>query len=182
MCSGIWRETHSSRGVLSLVNSIYDPLGLAKPVLLEGRLMLQQLVAMGKKTTGAACFGWDYPLPKELARRWQCCKDIFKDLQETSIRRCYHQSLESQRAIGAAIYLRLFNSKEDIAVFLMFGQAKVAPIMPTSIPRLKLCGAVLAAQAIDRTTSEMRAEGSTSMSQIACRSYAKSLHLINGVC
>ena len=69
----------------------------------------------------------------------------------------------SQRAIGAAIYLRLFNSKEDIAVFLLFGQAKVAPIMPTSIPRLELCGAVLAAQAIDRTTSEMRAEGSTSM-------------------
>ncbi|KAK3749994.1 hypothetical protein QZH41_000414 [Actinostola sp. cb2023] len=37
------------RGVLSIVNSIYDPLGLAIPVLLEGRLLLQQLVHMGKK-------------------------------------------------------------------------------------------------------------------------------------
>ena len=36
------------RGVLSTVNSIYDPLGLAVPVLLEGRLLLQKLVAMGK--------------------------------------------------------------------------------------------------------------------------------------
>ena len=37
------------RGVLSIVNSIYDPLGLAVPVPLEGRLLLQQLVIMGKK-------------------------------------------------------------------------------------------------------------------------------------
>ena len=37
------------RGVLSIVNSMYDPLGLAVPVPLEGRLLLQQLVIMGKK-------------------------------------------------------------------------------------------------------------------------------------
>ena len=41
------------RGVLSNVNSIYDPLGLAAPVTLEGRKILQQLVAMGKKTLSA---------------------------------------------------------------------------------------------------------------------------------
>ena len=35
------------RGVLSTVNSIYDPLGLAVSVLLEGKLLLQQLVIMG---------------------------------------------------------------------------------------------------------------------------------------
>ena len=39
------------RGVLSTVNSIYDPLGLAVPVLLEGKLLLQQLVMMRKRRT-----------------------------------------------------------------------------------------------------------------------------------
>lgn len=36
------------RGALSTVNSIYDPLGLAVSVLVEGRLLLQKLVIMGK--------------------------------------------------------------------------------------------------------------------------------------
>ena len=43
------KKPFTCRGVLSIVNSIYDPFGLAIPVLLEGRLLLQQLVAMGKE-------------------------------------------------------------------------------------------------------------------------------------
>ena len=37
------------RGVLSIVNSVYDPLGSAVPVMLDGRKKLQQLVHMGQR-------------------------------------------------------------------------------------------------------------------------------------
>lgn len=37
------------RGVLLVMNSIYDPLGLAVPVVLERKLLFQQLVFLGKK-------------------------------------------------------------------------------------------------------------------------------------
>ena len=52
------------RGVLSTINSIYDPLGLAVPVSLEGRLLPRKLVIMGKSKN-------DDPLPDALLTQWQ---------------------------------------------------------------------------------------------------------------
>ena len=59
------------RGVLSTINSIYDPLGLAVPVLLEGKLLLQQLVVLGKKSNKETPLAWDDPLPSTLLTQWQ---------------------------------------------------------------------------------------------------------------
>lgn len=157
------------RGVLSLVNSIYDPLGLAAPVLLEGRLLLQELVAMSKKSADTTPLGWDDPLPETYADRWHCGRNTLPDLETAYTRRCYHPSefgpvtraeihefsAASQRAIGAAVYLRLFNAKNEVAISLVFGQVKVAAINPVSIPRLELCGAVLAVQAVDKILKEL---------------------------
>ena len=57
------------RGVQSIVNSIYDPLGLAALVLLEGKLILQHLVIMGKKTLDRP-LGWHDPLPEAQSDQW----------------------------------------------------------------------------------------------------------------
>ena len=39
------------RGVLSTINSVYDPLGLASPVVIEGKLILQRLILMEIRQT-----------------------------------------------------------------------------------------------------------------------------------
>lgn len=57
------------RGVLSVVNSAYDPLWLAAPVILVGKLLLQQLVILGKERQNDNPLGWDDPLPDSLMRQ-----------------------------------------------------------------------------------------------------------------
>ena len=77
------------RGVLSIVNSIYDPLGLAAPVLLEGKLILQHLVIMGKKTLDKP-LGWDDPLPEAQSDQWKRWRNSLPDLEKIALPRCYH--------------------------------------------------------------------------------------------
>ena len=139
------------------MNSIYDPLGLAVPVLLEGKLLLQQLVLLGKKNNKEKPLGWDDPLPDTLLSQWKRWRNSLPHLENVSLPRCYHPagfgeivrreihafSDASKDAIGASIYLRLFNDRGDICTALLFGQSKVAPAQTTSIPRLDLCAAVL---------------------------------------
>ncbi|XP_064622349.1 uncharacterized protein LOC135484645 [Lineus longissimus] len=51
------------RGILSTVSSIFDPLGLVAPVLLKGRLILQELC--GQKAD------WDDPVPEDISMKWE---------------------------------------------------------------------------------------------------------------
>ena len=58
------------RGVLSIVNSVYYPLGFAVPVMLEGRKILQQLVLMGeRRAKNKTPLVWDDPLPTAMMNR-----------------------------------------------------------------------------------------------------------------
>ena len=160
------------RGVLSIVNSIYDPLGLAVPVLLEGKLLLQQLVLLGKKNNKEKPLAWDDLPPETLLSQWQRWRNSLPHLEKVSVPHCYHPtgfgktirreihtfSDASKDAIGASIYLRLFNDEGEICTALLFGQSKVAPAQTASIPRLELCAAVLASQAVHKIEKEIDME------------------------
>ena len=99
------------RGVLSIVNSIYDPLGLAVPVLLEGRLLLQQLVIMGKKKNDNKPLGWDDPLPDAQSLQWKQWRGSLPDLEKMAVRRCYHpknfSSITRQRSTHSPTPVKL---------------------------------------------------------------------------
>ena len=144
------------RGVLSIVNSVYDPLGLASPVVLRGKLILQELVFMEKKANNGSRLGWDDPLPQNMRLRWSHWRDSLAQLEDVSVPRCYHPegfgsikqreiyafSDASEEVVGTAVYLREINTEGNVAVSLLLSRSKVAPTKATSIPRLELCGAV----------------------------------------
>ena len=54
-----------SRGVLSVASSIYDPLGLAAPITLKGKVILRELMAVMKEEQKSPKDLWDRPLPEK---------------------------------------------------------------------------------------------------------------------
>ena len=129
------------RGVLSIVNSVYDNLGLASPFVLRGKLILQELVFMGKKGNKGSRLGWDDPLPENMRLRWSHWRDSLAQLEDVSVPRCYHPegfgsikrreihafSDASEEAVGTAVYLREIDTEGSVGVSLLFGPSKVAP-------------------------------------------------------
>ena len=117
---------------------------------------------MGKKVNGNDPLGWDDPLPEKMKHRWSRWRDALPKLEEVLIPRCHHPkgfgtvtrreihafSDASKEAIGATVYLREFNNDGVVSVSLLIGRSKMAPTHTTSIPRLELCSAVLATQAV----------------------------------
>lgn len=67
-CSGVWRlaikeQLPTRRGILSVVSSVYDPLGFLAPLTFVAKIMLQELCCMK--------YYWDDPVPQALQLQWR---------------------------------------------------------------------------------------------------------------
>ena len=69
--ANVGAKPFTRRGVLSVVNSLYDPLGLATPVAVKGKLLLRAMIAKPEPEN------WDEPLPEEQRPAWEAwCQAI----------------------------------------------------------------------------------------------------------
>lgn len=69
------------RGTLSIVSSIYDPLGFLAPFILTAKLILQDLCRLK--------LDWDDESPDELLTRWQAWLNDLPKLEQLAIDRCF---------------------------------------------------------------------------------------------
>lgn len=152
------------RGVLSTVNSIFDPLGLLAPVTVSGRALLRELTA--------DLSDWDTPLPEEKRDKWDSWRCSLQDLKQLHVPRTYtDKSLRdaertelvvfsdaSMKAIGAVAYLKAIQSDGNIETGFVMAKGKLAPRSEPTIPRLELCGAVLAVELADLIQEELDVE------------------------
>lgn len=53
----------TKRGMLSMMNSIYDPIGFISPVVLKGKMMFRNVMT--------SSFDWDDPLPPDYEDEWR---------------------------------------------------------------------------------------------------------------
>ena len=137
------------RGILSVVSSLYDPLGFVAPLILQPKLMLQRLCKQG--------LGWDSTIAQDDLQKWENWLSSLPKLSDFRIRRClkpasfenysvceiHHFADASSFAYGACCYLRLINNQGKIHCPFLIGKSRLAPIKSVSIPRLELTAAVL---------------------------------------
>ena len=140
------------RGILSAVNSLYDPLGFLAPMTITGKLLLREI---SHETSD-----WDEQVCAESCRKWKEWKSSLDNLACFQVPRPYFleplknaESFEvhiysdaSDKAIAAVAYLKanMCNGKSEVAFLL--GKARVAPLHGHTTPRLELCAALLAAE------------------------------------
>lgn len=136
----------TKRNILSLISQVFDPLGLVGPCIVQAKLMLQQLWIL-------KC-NWDDEVPTEIKSQFHEFLHSLPALNSLHIPRwvsCNNASLmelhtftdASERAYGACIYVRTVAVDGTVCVRLLASKNRVAPIKPTTIPRLELCGALL---------------------------------------
>ena len=150
----------SRRNMLATISSIYDPIGIAGPFILEGKVILQKLVAEKK--------GWDDPVTEDLAMQWVRWRDNLVELEKLNVQRCYKKNLDnitestlhyysdaSNIGYGCVSYLRQVSETGEIAVSLIMAKSRVTPIKVATIPRLELTAALLAVKVAEKVREEL---------------------------
>lgn len=143
--TAVLSENLSKREVLSVTQTIFDPLGFLAPVLLPAKLLLREIWAT--KTD------WDTSLPENMNTKFLKWYSNLKILSNLKIPRrigfgdksswSLHTFCDaSQHAYATVIFLRC---EHDGKIFLNFVAAKsrVAPLKRITIPRLELMACVL---------------------------------------
>ncbi|XP_050535031.1 uncharacterized protein LOC126902051 [Daktulosphaira vitifoliae] len=147
------RSVKTKRDLLSTLNSVFDPLGFLGPVLIRGKVFLQELWQIN--------LNWDDVLPEELQVRWATYIQELEGLHQLRIPRAVKTDGQgtmelhgfcdaSQSAYGACIYLRQQIGLNSWTVRLLCAKSRVAPTKTLTIPRLELSGALLLAELMNR--------------------------------
>lgn len=149
------------RGILWMVSSLFDPLGLVGPVVLEAKQLLQTLCQMK--------LGWDDEIPQELSRKWHNWQEELPKLSAFEINRClkpegfensqnitlHHFTDASEKGYGTVSYLRMTNEENQVSCALVMSKARVAPLKKVSIPRMELTAATVAVRVDHRIKQEL---------------------------
>ena len=158
----LMKKPHTRRGILSIISSLYDPLGFLSPFILPAKKMLQKLCQQKS-------LGWDDEIEDEYKEVWMQWMDDVVLLKELVIPRCWiptefgkvksrqlHAfSDASSTGYGVAVYLCLVNEDDRIHTALLMGKARVSPIKATTIPRLELTAATVAVKLTQQVKNEL---------------------------
>ena len=145
----------TKRSILSIIGTIFDPLGFLCPLLLQAKFLLQQLWLSNT--------GWDEKPNQSIVDSWNNLHSEFPLLANFKLPRQIKlsktQSCQiigfcdaSIRGYASVIYFRV-EEDDNISVSLICAKSRVAPIKTQTLARLELLGAVLLSDLIQYVVS-----------------------------
>ena len=150
--SKIEEKPITKRQLLSESARLFDPIGFLQPIIINAKMMLQELWAQR--------VNWDDPIEQGLTAKWYEYKKQLQYVTQIKIPRWIElngndNNVEihvfadaSEAAYGAVAYLK--NNKHNSTHILM-AKSRVAPLKKVSLARLELCAALLASQVVTKS-------------------------------
>lgn len=132
----------TKRLALSVISSVFDPLGFLSPVLIKGKLFIQKL--------WKCKYSWDEQLPESLVQEFQSICQSLSQISAIKFPRCVinpnisdlHIFCDSSAvAYGLVAYAVDSGNKSSN---LLMSKVRVAPSPPLTIPKLELLALTLA--------------------------------------
>ena len=151
----------TKRLVLSTIARFFDPLGLICPVILELKVLFQDLCC--------SKISWDEEIPAEKRLQWEKLITELRNVQKISVPRClYRKGLgdakncylhgfadASKSAYGAVIYL-VYERNDKVYSSLICAKSRVSPLKELSIPRLELMAARILSTLMDKVYKALK--------------------------
>ena len=153
----------TKRGLLSLLASMFDPVGLISPVIVCMKMLFQDVCREN--------LGWDDELEGKAKKKWsEWVLDLSK-IKEISVSRCIydspkHEVLEcslhgfgdaSNNAYCAVVYF-VCHTQDGTHARLLTSRSRVAPLKALTIPRLELMSARILAQLMSTVKKALEAQ------------------------
>ena len=137
--------TMTKRGILKIMATLFDPLGLLDPFRIRAWMYFQE--------TWIRKLDWDAELDEDLQRKWKAWLQELGQLKSVRIERHIgmHRDLytelhvfsdASKEAFGATVYARTEMSDGTKVSRLVIAKTRVSPLKAISIAKLELCGTV----------------------------------------
>ncbi|XP_072388594.1 uncharacterized protein [Diabrotica undecimpunctata] len=141
----------TKRSILSFISSVFDPLGVINPLIVQGKLIMQKL--------WQSQISWDTPIfDDSILQSWKKFLSLLSDISNMSIPRylidnkticsiSLHGFCDaSQLAYGACVYLVVSYNDNTFSSRLIAAKSRVNPLKnKLTIPKLELCSMELLA-------------------------------------
>ncbi|XP_039451578.1 uncharacterized protein LOC120430530 [Culex pipiens pallens] len=159
LLNGTRRPTKNE--VLSVLMSIFDPLGLISNYLMQLKIILQDVWRSGVK--------WGEQIKDKQFEAWKSWVKLLPFLEKVSVPRCFRQEISakpevdvqlhcfvdaSENGMSANVYLR-FEEEGKVECAMLCAKTRVAPLKFLSIPRLELMAAVIGVRLVNSLASQL---------------------------